>query len=171
VFGSFGICVTEEWARSHGAQRVFYVDDSGPAVEALKNLFALGYADIKRRIQYPDDGGWLMAYENKAAATGIVGSPLWANLLQLWEFLEPSSSSSQREWRIVNPQPHYGFSEDKQQAIAQVSPPKNWAKFTHVVKFDRANVIELVCPQSALSGLRSELPKEYSDIAIADVAG
>jgi hypothetical protein len=171
AFGPFGVAVTEAWAQSHCAQRVFYVDESGPVVEALRRLFALGYADIKRSIRYPDDAGWLMAYENKAAAGGINGSSLWANLLQLWEFLEPSSNSAHCEWRIVNPHPHYGFSEDKQQAIAQVSPPKNWAKITHVVKIECADVVELVCPQSAVTTLRAELPEEYSDITVAEVAG
>ena len=170
MFGPFGIVVTDAWAQAHRAQRVFYVDEAGPVFEALRTLFALGYIDVQRKIPYPDDAGWLMAYENKAAAIGAPDSVLWANLLQLWEYLEPSSSSAQREWRIVNPYPHY-FSEDKQQLIAQVSPPKNWAKVTHVVKIVRGDVVELVCPHSAVKALRHELPEEYRNVAMVEVAG
>jgi len=110
-FGYFGIVVTENWAIQKRAQRVIYVDATGPATEAWKNLFASGYKDLQSRIMYPDDGAWLMAYENKAAAGAIAGSALWANLLQLWEYMEPASVARQREWRIVNPEPFYSLSE------------------------------------------------------------
>jgi hypothetical protein len=102
-FGYFGIVVTEEWAIQKRAQRVIYVEANGPATDAWRNLFALGYGDLQSRIKYSDDGAWLMAYENKAAASAIAGSALWANLLQIWEYMEPASVSQQREWRVVKP--------------------------------------------------------------------
>ena len=77
-FGFLGIVVSDKWAIEKDAQRVIYVDEDGPATEAWRNLFAIGYKDVQCRIKHPDDGGWLMAYENKAAVSAIAGSALWA---------------------------------------------------------------------------------------------
>src|SRR4051812_1855928 len=86
AFGNYGIVVSDTWAASNKAQRVIYVDEDGPVSEALKVVFALGYADVTHRIEHPKDGVWLMAYENKLVASAIAGSTLWAHLLQLWEY-------------------------------------------------------------------------------------
>jgi hypothetical protein len=143
-FGTFGIEVSERWTAENGVQRVIYVDERGPLTDALRVLFGIGYADVTRRIeQHPNDAGWLMAYENKHAAGAVAGSSLWAHLLQLWEYLEPAFSAPQREWRIVTPYPFYSLSEDKAKAIAQVSPPQNWAKFTNVLSIPRQDVLAL----------------------------
>lgn len=170
-FGTFGIVVSEKWAAEKGAQRVIYVEDQGPVTEALRVLFAIGYDDVARRIKYPDDGGWLMAYENKHAASAIAGSTLWAHLLQLWEYLEPASSSHQREWRIVNSQPFYSLSENKAEAIAQVSPPQNWAKFMNVLPIPRSEVVALVCQAGDLAHLQATLPEAYRDVSIIQPSG
>jgi hypothetical protein len=165
-FGAFGIVVAERWALECGAQRVIYLDDEGPLTVALGVLFEIGYADVTRRIEYPDDAGWLMAYENKNAAGAIAGSRLWAHLLQLWEYLEPASSSAQREWRIVNPDPLYSLSENKSEAIAQISPPQSWAKFTNVLAIQRSEVVALICRGTDMERLQSQLPPEYASIRI-----
>lgn len=167
-FGFLGIVVSEKWAIEKDAQRVIYVDEDGPATEAWRNLFAIGYRDVQCRIKYPDDGGWLMAYENKAAASAIAGSALWANLLQIWEYMEPASVAWQREWRIVNPVPLYSLSESKTEAIHQVSPPQNWAKFTNVVPIPRSAVEALICPQNLIAELTSVLPEAYRNITILE---
>jgi len=57
MFGYYGVVVAEPWAAEHGAQRVIYVDENGAVSVALKVLFQLGYADVTRRIEYPDDAG------------------------------------------------------------------------------------------------------------------
>ena len=44
---------------------------TGPVTAALQELFKIGYIDVTRRIEYADDAGWLMAYENKNAAGAI----------------------------------------------------------------------------------------------------
>lgn len=170
-FGTFGIVVSEKWAAEQAAQRVLYVDDQGPITEVLQVLFAFGYDDVTRRIEYPGDGGWLMAYENKHAASAIAGSTLWAHLLQLWEYLEPASSSQQREWRIVNPQPLYSLSENKAEAIAHVSPPQNWAKFTNVLPISRSDVVALVCDANEIGHLKAKLPQAYDDVRIIQTGG
>ena len=140
-FGFLGIVVSDQWAIEKNAQRVIYIDEDGLVTEAWRNLFAMGYRDVQSRIKYPDDGGWLMAYENKHVASAVAGSALWANLLQLWEYMEPASFARQREWRIVNPEPLYSLSESKAEAIRQVSPPQNWAKFLNVVPIPRSEIL------------------------------
>ena len=167
-FGFFGIIVTEKWAIEKSAQRVIYIEDYGPATKAWCNLFAIGYSDLKCRIKYPDDGAWLMAYENKAAANAIAGAALWANLLQIWEYMEPASVARQREWRVVNPEPFYSLSESKSEAIQQVSPPEGWAKFTHIVPISRSEVDALICPKSLMSQLMSLLPDSYKSVTLLE---
>ena len=167
-FGFLGIVVSEKWAIGKKAQRVIYVDETGPASEAWRNLFAIGYNDVQCRIKYPNDGGWLMAYENKAAASAIAGSMLWANLLQIWEYMEPASVAQQREWRIVNPVPLYSLSESKTEAIHQVSPPQNWVRFTNLVPIPRSAVEALICPQNLIIELTSVLPEAYRNITILE---
>jgi hypothetical protein len=164
-FGHYGIVVSSDWALRHGAQRVIYVDDEGPITAALRILFEIGYSDVSPRIEYPDDAMWLMAYENKNA---VPGSRLWAHLLQLWEYLEPASSATQREWRIVNPQPMYSLSENKSEAIAHVSPPQNWAKFTNVLPFQRSDVMYLIAQKLEVESLRCKLPRGYENIPIIE---
>jgi len=165
-FGAFGIVITERWALERGAQRVIYLDEEGPITVALRVLFEIGYSDVTRRIEYPDDAGWVMAYENKNAASAIAGSSLWAHLLQLWEYLEPASSAAQREWRIVNPDPLYSLSENKSEAIAHVSPPQNWAKLTNVLPIQRSEVVALICRTTDTERLQSQLPRGYESIGI-----
>lgn len=171
AFGKYGIVVSDTWATARKVQRVIYVEKEGPVTDALRVLFASGYADVTSKIEYPDDGAWLMAYENKVAASAIAGSTVWAHLLQLWEYLEPAESASQREWRIVNPEPLYSLKEDKTQTIADVSPPQNWAKFVNVLPIPRADVTALVCRPSERAKLLECLPLEYQDIPIFELNG
>lgn len=170
-FGTVGIVVSDKWANEKRAQRVLYVEEQGPTTEAWCSVFAIGYQDVRRRIEYPDDGAWLMAYENKVAAAAIAGSALWANLLQIWEYMEPASVAQQREWRIVNPEAFYSLSESKPEAIRNVSPPQNWGKFTNVVTIPRCEVEALVCAASQLSELKSALPESYRDVSILQTDG
>lgn len=167
-FGPFGIVVSKKWANEKEAQRVIYVDDRGPLTETFCSLFAEGYADLTRRINHPDDDAWLMAYENKNIAGALSGSVFWSNLLQLWEYLEPASSAAQREWRIVNPVPHYSLSKDKTKAIAQVSPPQGWANAMNVLPIPQSEVVALVCVGNARTNLRANLPPNFRDIEIIE---
>lgn len=165
-FGHYGIVVSSEWAARQRAQRVIYVDEAGPLTEALQTLFRIGYHDVTARIRYPDDGVWLMAYENKAAASAIAGSRAWASLLQLWEYLEPASCAAQREWRIVNPEPFYSLSENKKVAIARVSPPHNWAKFSNLVPIKPEDVMALVCRPVDRSALEQNTPEPFRNVPV-----
>ena len=167
-FGFFGIMVSDQWANEKNAQRVIYIDKDGPATDAWRNLFENGYRDLQCRIKYPDDGFWLMAYENKDVASAVAGSILWDNLLQLWEYMEPASVARQREWRIVNPEPLYSLSESKAEAIQQVSPPQNWAKLVNVVPIPRSEIKALICPPGHVQELMSVLPESYRNVTIRE---
>lgn len=160
-YGQFGIVVAEAWAKARGAQRVIYVPDSGPLTSTFQNLYGLGFHDLQNRIEYPDDAAWLMCYENKAMASAVAGASLWTQLLSLWEYLEPESSSSEREWRIVNPLPDYSLEGPTREIIAAVSPPLNWAKLLRVVPITPEEVEAFVCPASLIIDFHSALPKEY----------
>lgn len=170
-FGEFGIVVSEAWAVENGAQRVIYIERHGPVTAALQMLFTIGYEDVTRSIEYPDDEGWLMAYENKNVASSIARSTMWAHLLQLWEYLEPASSSQQHEWRIVNTMPLYGLSENKDEAIAQVSPPQNWAKYTHALPIHQSDVVAVICELCDIGHLQDALPDVYNDVDIIQING
>lgn len=170
-FGPFGIVVSEQWAREKNAQRVIYVEESGAATEAWRNLFSIGYHDVQSRIRYPDDGGWLMAYESKSVARAIAESAIWANLLQIWEYMEPADVSHEREWRIVNSAPFYSLSDNKTEAIARVSPPQNWGKFTNVVPIACNEVRAFVSLPEHIDELIAVLPAEYKDIIVLKTGG
>ena len=167
-FGHFGIVVSESWAARQNAQRVIYVAQQGAATDAWCALFAIGYEDVRARIAYPDDGVWQMAYENKVIASAIAGSSLWANLLQIYEYMEPATVAHQREWRIVNSQPYYSLSESKAEAIQQVSPPQGWAKHLNVVTIDCADVEALVCPPGRSHDLAALLPESFRNVPIIE---
>lgn len=170
-FGPFGVVVSEEWARAHRAERVIYVEDDGPALDAWRSLFAIGYQDVTARIEHPDDAAWLMSFENKAMAGAVAGSALWAALLQLYEYMESAGNSAQREWRIVHPHPYYSLSDSKDEVIRQVSPPQGWAQSLNVVRVSRGDMEALVCPRSKYGSLQRALPDRFADVAVLQTGG
>lgn len=167
-FGGYGICVTEEWAASNAAQKVLYIDRSGPVFEAMRDLFISAYQEVKRIVTvYPDDQARAMAYHNKSMALAL-GAIDYANLLQLYEYIEPIENQYQNEWRICNQDPNYGISQNISDAIADVSPPKGWAQFLNVKKIQPADVDHLICPQGQANNLRSQLSQEFRNLEIIE---
>lgn len=171
VFGAFGVVVSERWALANRAARVVYVESTGPAFEAWRSLFRIGYRDVTARIAYRDDAAWLMSFENKAMAGAVAGSALWTALLQLYEYMESADFASEREWWIVHPNPYYSLSEAKDVVIQQVSPPQRWARFLHVVRVSPQDVIALVCPRNQCGALWKALPEKYANIEICQTEG
>lgn len=162
-FGQFGITVSEQWAVKHNAQRVFYVPESGPLVESLRLLFSAGLQEIEQKLPATEKH-WPMPFENRAVAGTIAGASLWRTLLTLWEYLEPEESAAQHEWRVVNPEPDYSSFGTKAETIAAVSPPKNWAKFTRVVRIQPSEIVAFVCPQSLVESTRIALPLPFQKV-------
>ena len=160
-FGQFGIVVSVEWARSQMAQRVLYVQEEGPVLEALCWLFTTGYEQLKAGIQYPSDAAAQMAFTNRAMAE-VEGGFLWSKLLTLYEYLEPEKNAYQSEWRIVQPLPVYGYPSSTPEIIRAVSPPQNWAKFTRVLRAPDDAIIGFVCPHQHEEALIRALPASFS---------
>jgi hypothetical protein len=171
IFGQFGVVVSEEWADANNAERVIYIDNDGPALDAWRSLFAVGYRDVTARIEYPDDAAWLTSFENKAVAGAVAGSTLWAALLQRYEYMESADFAGEREWRIVHPHPYYSLSDSKDEVIRKVSPPQGWARFLNVVCVSRRDVDAFVCPRGERQSLHDALPDEYASVAVFQTEG
>ncbi len=175
-FGRYGIMVSDDWATRNNAQRVIYVDNEGLVAETLKAIFNIAYCDCKSRIRFPDDAVWNMAFENKAVAASVVGATLWANILQLYEYMEPSYLSNEREWRIVNPDPNYGFAQKRtEEIIKDVSPAIGWAEHVNTLsspsndtkmKFNTEDITALICPADESETIKKNLPESFSEVII-----
>ncbi len=68
----------------------------------------------------------------------------------------------------MNPHPLYSLSENKSEAIAHVSPPQNWVKFTNVVPIQPSDVMYLIARKPEVETLRSKLPRGYENIRIVE---
>ena len=169
-FGQFGIVVSEQWAVKNNAQRVFYVPETGPQVEALRLLFSAGLQELEQKLPTAERQ-WPMPFENRAVAATIAGASLWRTLLTLWEYFEPEESAAQREWRVVNPEPDYSVFGTKAETIAAVSPPMNWAKHTRVVPIQPREVVAFVCPQSLVESTRIALPPPFQAVRFEPTDG
>lgn len=170
-FGSFGITVTNEWAQKHKAQPVVYLDTSGgPFAESFKKVFQIGYDDLKRRIDFPRDKCQTAAFHNKHAAAAVVGAHLWASLLQIYEYLEPSINSSEKEWRLVYPLPNYTHANSRiEDIIENASPPTGWGIHTDVVPIENKDVKRLVCREADKYELIEKLPPDFNSTPIMTV--
>lgn len=162
AFGNCGIVISQEWASSNNIQKVFYVDSEGPIFEALRWLFKYAYDDLVKKSLNREGEVSQMAFTNKARAA-VAGGILYAKLLELYEYMEPIEHSYQQEWRIVHPMPLYGYKETKQEIIANVSPPKGWGKFVHVITLTPNDVVGFVCPAKDKGILQRALNHRYSE--------
>ncbi len=172
TFGRYGIVVSDDWAKRKNAQRVFYVESEGLITESLRAVFGIGYRDCEARIRFPDDAAWTMAYENKVVAGKVVGAALWANLLQLYEYMESSQFSCEREWRIVHHEPYYSLAGLRtEQVIGDVSPPQGWAKHLNVITIAPADVAALICPSQERQLFQQALPAKYANVPVTFTEG
>ena len=169
-YGTFGICVREEWARRHGARPVEYVGRWSLKTFLLRRELAKALKPIQEaERRYPGDAAWTMAYHN-AAAAGMDGAVDWARFLLRYQFMAPSVDAWELEWRIVNPDPHYSISKDPREAIRQVSPPQGWAIHFNVVKITPADVDHLIVRSGDRGQLLAALPDEYRAISVFEEA-
>jgi len=160
TFGNYGIIVTPEWAHRHGIQKVLYIPDKGPVFESFAFLFKFAYEDLKAKSLEREGEISEMSFTNRIRAA-IAGGHLYSHLLKLYSFMEPINNAYQEEWRIVNPNPLYGFGKTKEDIIKNVSPPKGWAKFVHVLSIKAENVLGFVCPAKEKIVFQNELIEEY----------
>lgn len=161
-FGNYGTVVSKEWASSKNIQKVIYVDSKGPIFEALRWLFQYAYDDLVKRSLNREGEVSQMIFTNKGRAA-VAGGMLYAKLLELYEYVEPIEHSYQQEWRIVHPMPLYGYKETKQEIISNVSPPKGWGKFVHVLTLTPNDVVGFVCPAKERKFLQRALNHRYRE--------
>ena len=164
-FGAYGITVSKNWAHKHGAQPVIYISNEGPVSDTFQKLFQQFYQKAKVEELYPDDTARQQWMVNKAMAN-VVGQPIYALLLSLYEYMEPAVHSKEREWRIVNPSPDYGISKDSKEALKNVTPPRGWAKIIHVLPIESADIEAIHCPKQQCEKLRESIPAKYEQVAI-----
>jgi len=164
-FGNYGIMVSEEWAFSQKIQKVIYIDRKGPVFDSLCTLFQYAYAELLKASMRREGEISQMLFTNKVRA-GIAGGSLYANLLQLYEYMEPMDNSYQQEWRIVHPKPLYGYRETKEEIIKNVSPPTGWAKIMNVLPLEPKDIAGFVCPVHDEVVLRQVQPETYHNIPL-----
>ena len=160
TFGDYGIVMSPNWYVQNLTNRVFYLKSRGLVFSCFKFLFSFAYRGFLQNVRYPDDKFYWMGYENKNVA-GVIGAKEWVKALNIYEYLEPYKNKQQKEWRIVNPRPLYGFANSKEEIIKNIDPPQKWAQFTHVFKFNIEDVYAFVCPKSEINSLKSKLPINY----------
>jgi hypothetical protein len=160
AFGNYGIVVSKEWAFSHSIQKVIYVANEGPIFEAIRWIFQYAYDDLVGRSMKREGEVTQMAFTNKARAA-VAGGMLYAKLLEIYEYMEPIEHSYQQEWRMVHPMSLYGYGETKQEIIKNVSPPKGWAKFVHVLSITPNDVVGFVCPARERDIFQETLDRPY----------
>lgn len=162
AFGKYGIVVAKEWAFSHNIQKVIYVATGGPVFEAMRWIFQYAYGDLLKRSLNREGEVTPMAFTNKARAA-VAGGTLYAKLLEIYKYMEPIKHSYQQEWRIVHPMPLYGYGETKQEIIKNVTPPRGWAKFVHVLTITPTDVIGFICPTTERDIFQGALDRLYKD--------
>lgn len=164
-FGGYGIEVSLGCAKRHEMQPVLYVPDTGPVLDSLRFLFGQTYQKARAEELYPDDLArqqWTVS----AAMAGITGKPLYAALLNLYQFMEPANHSAEREWRIVNPDPDWSISNSTEKAIKNVSPPQGWASVLRVVPIHPEDIVALVCRKQDADKLAACLREPFRQVPI-----
>ncbi len=162
-FGRFGIVVSWDWALSHDAQRVVYVDEGGPIAATLAWLFRLAKQELERATDGAPSSETLT---NKALAF-TKGSTLYARLLTLYEYMEPERSSGQVEWRIVNKIPqHHDTGKERGELVRELLEiVKMWKNFGSI-RLTPNDVHAFIGPRGAKAELESELPEEFKSIPV-----
>lgn len=164
-FGRFGIQVSLAWARQNNVQPVIYVPQYGPLIESFRFLFTQTYQKAVAEQKYPDDKAMQM-WKVSSAMANVAGQPLYANLLCIYQFMEPARHSGEREWRAVNPNPDWSISNSTEKAIKNVSPPEGWAKIVHVLKVEPTDIEALICLEADKNDLENRVPHGFEIVPI-----
>lgn len=157
-FGDCGIAVRWEWARRYNAQRVIYMGD-GPVMHAFAWLFRYGRQELERACPEKVSESHLVNREIAALYDQV-----FAKLLTLYEYMEPERTSSQVEWRIVNPLPHYHDLSDRDRLMKEML--SYTSKGIDTLKLGSSDVDFLVCPRHQVKQLRDVLPNGFQDVPI-----
>lgn len=164
VFGAYGIALHLDRAVAKGAQRVIYVPSNGALFQSFRWLFRLGYQELEAVSSQREGMG--MAATNKAMAA-VSGAQLWANLLTLYEYLQPEEHSGQVEWRIVNQVPFDHGIDPKAEIVRKLlAMPPAWLRGSGSVSLDRSDIAGIVCPNGEEERIRALLPEPFQEVSI-----
>ena len=166
-FGRYGVAVTWEWAKRHGARRVTYVPDHGPEFRMWSERFCAARSDLARRAAARPDGWWdLAVYSSHPAA--VLGATAWSAVLQEYEYMQTDRHAAEAEWRVVQSLPFsFSTSEHKDQIEEALSMARMW-RFT-AVKLTPADVRFLVAPRGEAAALRDAVPRSFGSTPIREV--
>lgn len=169
-FGPFGIGVTPEWARSHEIQPVIYLDEGGPVVRTLRLLFQTGHRELQ--IRKAEEQGVPPAVaqlgqsvHNKRVAALFDQAELWAEMLTLFEFMEPADHEWQREWRIVQSDPFH-FNTDTRAGHFEEAARDASGWRGRQLEFELADLVCLVAPADRRNELVNILPDAATDLPV-----
>jgi hypothetical protein len=161
-FGPFGIVVSWEWALSNDAQRVIYLDESGPVAQTFAWLFRLAKQELDRATN--GDPGEMML-TNKALAF-TAASTMYARLLTLYEYMEPERNSAQVEWRVANKVPQYHHGTPRAELVDELlRTAKLWKNFGSV-RVEPNDICALICPRAKKKELTKLIPVEFGDVPV-----
>jgi hypothetical protein len=161
-FGAFGVVVSWDWALSHDAQRVIYIDDGGPVASTLAWLFRLAKQELE--LVTAGKPGHMMLTNKAMAFTSK--STMYARLLTLYEYMEPERNSGQVEWRIVNKIPQYFNATSRSDLVRELLEiAKRWKDFG-CVRITPNDVHAFICPREQRNNLQAQLPDEFRSIPI-----
>jgi hypothetical protein len=162
-FGAFGIVVSWEWAFSHDAERVIYVDEGGPVASTFAWLFRLGKQELEcatGRVPSP------FVLANKAMAL-TQNTTLYARLLTLYEYMEPERNSAQVEWRIVNKIPQYwDTTKNRSELVRELLEASKLSRNLGSVGVAPNDVHAFICPRSEKRDLEARLPEQFASVPI-----
>jgi len=159
IFGDFGVVVTWEWAVHHRAQRVLYVGD-GPVFRAFKWLFEFGKQEILRHDPEASKG---MSLTNRAVA--MMYNQMYGHLLTIYEYMQPERDSSQVEWRIANPIPHYHNRYSDRDLMMRELVRLAKSKMC-TLQVEPGHVEMLLCPAGDARRLKAAIPAAFRGVPI-----
>lgn len=167
-YGSFGVCIDQNWALAHGAHPVIYVSEGGSVARAFRERFKSAKQVLDRELtRHPTDLFRLRAYGN-AAAAGALGASEWATLLQIYQYMAPASDAEEHEWRIVQPHPLYSIPRTAAEAVAQLSPAQGWARILNSIRLTPEAIRYIIGPKGSASRLRPLLSADFSGVEIRE---
>ncbi|MDT8375920.1 MAG: abortive infection system antitoxin AbiGi family protein, partial [Mariprofundaceae bacterium] len=117
-FGSFGVAVSKQWARSHGAKKVTYIELDSDKFNSYFDIIKRYAPDefngvsVQTLLDNPEtrfSAEMALTSKNWAQRAGI--HPEYIKMLSALEWTQTSEHVAQSEWRIRNPRPYTFTSE------------------------------------------------------------
>jgi hypothetical protein len=166
MYGNYGVALNREWAIKNGACKVIYVGKTGSVVEAFSSLFA-----ALEPAKFSSGDAAVDAWMNTLTKTRhefakSMGSPAYADLLRLHEYMQSDEDVAESEWRIIRP---HSFRWSEGSNIDDVKRSCLNMALSGIVptfRLDPAFVEYIVCPEGELVSLRAQLTGGWGGVRI-----